>query len=365
MSKSTNDVINKYRKMVPSTTKRRKHRNKPNKIRVASASDMHNPSFRQAGVQAIDPMKVDTARHAYYTRSADGSWRTIVAPNVYPSIEAGIYEIGSDMSGWFLVPKDKVNSDEIVDVPNPSTIATLNLASKFIGGSYDNSLNSMGMINKMAMLLWGEPGTSKSVTIYRVAQLALDNNWVVINVPKDVGLVRAALEGIRAIEPDRGIVAVWEEFDEIVGNQHREAAMLQVLDGPHQVSKVMHIMTTNYIGRIPARILARTRRIPFQVEFQMPTAKERRVYFEAKLPVQVRRAGTVDVNEWVRRTKGMSIDNCAQLLVAVLGYGQTIDQVIADLQQRLKIAGKVRGEDPKFDQKNGALETRKYYADGD
>jgi len=333
----------------------------------AQVSDPAPVKLRQAGVSApANTLPQETSSHAFYIKDSQGHWSVQSARNVYETIEAGVYEIGMDpYGGWFLEPK-RVATDTIVPVPNPATAEAMRLATSFINGDFDKSLKRIGMINKLAMLLWGEPGTSKSVTIYRIAQYAIDRDWVVINVPKEVGLVRAALEGLRAVEPDRGIIAVWEEFDEVVAHRRTEGEMLQVLDGPHQVPKVMHIATTNYIDRIPARILARTRRISFQVEFDMPSAEERRAYFQAKVPSDHRLGSVVDIDEWVRRSEGMSIDNCSQIIVGVFAYKQTLDEVIADLHQRLKIAGKVK-DDPEYDgdENHRPLRYRKHYDTND
>jgi hypothetical protein len=287
------------------------------------------------------------ANFQFYSRSSDGLWRYHEASSVYTKLDPGYYEIGADMGGWFLAPRS-TDADEILDIPNPSATKALGFAESFIRDEYKSGLQQLGMLNKLSMLFWGDPGTSKSITMTRIAQYAIERGWVVIEAPSSYSgyfkLLSKVLAAIRSAEPDRGIVVIWDEFDSLVMDY--EAMVLQMLDGQEQINHVLHLMATNYIDRLPARILTRCRRISFQMEFDFPTAEERAAYFKqklAKLPEPIRT--TVDIDEWVAKTDGLSLDNCAQVVVGVFAYHQTLDQVLTDLRQRLKIAGQPRGDE--------------------
>lgn len=220
-------------------------------------------------------------------------------------------------------------------IPNPHAARSLDIAQKFISGRFQDSLAKIGLLNKMAMCLWGEPGTSKSVTVYQIIEFAIKNDWVVIDGSGSVPLIAAVMKNMRQVEPARGIVVVWEEFDRLIAEYEHE--ILQLLDGGDQMPNVLYVMTTNYVQNIPKRIFTRCRRIPFQVQFEYPGAEERRAYFDAKVPPEFK--GQVDINDWVQKTEGFSIDHCAQVLVGVFAYQQTIDEVISDLRSRMAIYG--------------------------
>lgn len=278
--------------------------------------------------------KID--KYTHYRVDQDGQWWFHDARQVYPTIQPGFYSIGVDpYTGQpFLKPRG-TQSDTIVPIPNPNAETALDIAQKFIRGDFKESLAELGLLNKMAQMLHGEPGTSKSVTVYQITDFAISQQWVVIDGGESVGLLASVMKSMRQIEPDRGIVVVWEEFDRLIANYENE--ILQLLDGSDQLPNVLYVMTTNYIQNVPKRIFTRCRRIPFQVQFAYPGPEERRAYFQAKIPPSGQ--GTIDLEDWVRKTEGFSIDHCAQALVGVFAYKQTLDDVIDDLKRRMAIYG--------------------------
>jgi hypothetical protein len=275
-------------------------------------------------------------KYTHYRVDPDGQWWFHDARQVYKTIQPGFYSIGVDpYSGQPYLKPRGTTSDDIVPIPNPHASRSLEIAQQFIRGEFLESLGQLGLLNKMAQLLWGEPGTSKSVTVYQIVDYAVSQGWVVLDGGDQVGLIAAVMKNMRQIEPDRGIVVVWEEFDRLIGQYENE--ILQLLDGSDQLPNVLYVMTTNYIQNVPKRIFTRCRRIPFQVQFEYPGPEERRAYFEHKIPPQYKEK--IDVEEWVKKTEGFSIDHCAQVLVGVFAYKQSVDEVIDDLKARMAVYG--------------------------
>ena len=275
-------------------------------------------------------------KYTHFRVDPDGQWWFHDARQVYKAIQPGYYAIGVDSyTGQpFLKPRAS-QSDDIVPIPNPHAARTLDIAQQFVRGEFQDSLAQLGLLNKMAMLLWGEPGTSKSVTVYQIVEYAIQNNWLVLDGGDAVTVLAQVMRNCRQIEPDRGIIVVWEEFDRLIQNYEHE--ILQLLDGADQLPNVLYVMTTNFIQNVPKRIFTRCRRIPFQVAFEYPGPEERRAYFEQKVPAKQK--STVDIEAWVQKTEGFSIDHCAQVLVGVFAYKQTVDDVIDDLKSRMAVYG--------------------------
>jgi len=279
----------------------------------------------------------DTDIYTHYRVDGDGNWWFHDNRKVHDDLPPKFYSIGvNPMTGeLFLTPRDSL-VDEIVPIPNPHADEALQLAKRFIAGEFEQNLKSLGLINKMAMMLWGDPGTSKTVTIHQIIDYALQNNWVVLDGTARLDMIASAIRQIRMVEPGRGVVVIWEEFERLIDNGY-ETDILQLLDGSDQLPNVLYIMTTNFIGRVPKRIFTRCRRIPFQVEFDYPGPDERRAYFENKIPENMR--DKVDIDTWVDMTDGFSIDHCAQVLVGVFAFGKTIEDVIQDLRSRMAVYG--------------------------
>ena len=276
----------------------------------------------------------EVQKYTHYRIDPDGQWWFHDARMVTKSLSPGFYSIQTDpYTGQpFLKPRG-TTSDDIVPIPNPNADRAMDIAQRFIRGDFKESLAELGLLNKMAQLLWGEPGTSKSVTVYQIMDYAISQGWVILDGGSYPGLVSQVMKNIRQVQPDLGLVVVWEEFDRLIADYENE--ILQLLDGSDQLPNVLYVMTTNYIQNVPKRIFTRCRRIPFQVKFQYPGPEERLAYFKAKIPAGF----DVDIETWVKKTEGFSIDHCAQALVGVFAYRQTLDEVIDDLKRRMAIYG--------------------------
>jgi ATPase family associated with various cellular activities (AAA) len=279
-------------------------------------------------------MSEEEAHYSAYQKDSQNRWWFYDERQIQERLAADFYFIAQTSMGYYLQSRP-LASDEIVELPNPHTARVLSIVEKFLNDEFAASMAEMKMVNKLAMLLWGDPGTSKSVTIYTIIKQAIENDCVIIEGNHPVH-IKNAINNIRLIEPDRKILVIWEEFDHFARDATDE--MLQLLDGPDQIPGVLYIMTTNFIKNVPERIFLRCRRIPFQEQFGYPNNEERRVFFDKKIP-ESRRAD-VDIEDWVSRTEGLSIDHCAQLLVGTFAFNQTIEEVLEDLRCRMRALGK-------------------------
>ncbi len=275
----------------------------------------------------------------HYKCSDGESWYTTCTKDNKDTLPAGYYEICEDDWGKIFLKLKNISSDEIVSVPNESREKVLEITRNFLKNEYKESLKTLGMLNKLSVLLWGEPGTSKTVTITTLIEYATEQNCVIIN-GHDVRTLKGVINDIREIEPERVIVVIWEEFDKLL--DYSEEALLQLLDGSDQLPNVLYLMTTNYIDRLPARIIERCRRISFQVRFDFPSAEERMVFFQKKIPSQyIMSKKTLET--WVNESEGFSLDQCSQLILSVFGFRQTLEDSLKDIRARKNL--KSQGEE--------------------
>ncbi len=221
--------------------------------------------------------------------------------------------------------------DEYLELEHLPADRTYNIFHKYFIEAFDTIPSELGLSDKVAVLAWGESGMGKSMVCEKIRAEAIVSDWVVLEATTATPvMVIDALAKLREREPERPILVVWQDFDKAVAVD--EESVVQLLDGPAAQSKVVYLLTTNYIKRIPKRIFMRGRRINFQVEFTAPTAEVREAYFEAKIPSE--ELGGINLVDWVTMTAGFSIDQLAQVILAVFSYGLELSDVIADIADR-------------------------------
>ncbi len=140
------------------------------------------------------------------------------------------------------------------------------------------------------------------------------------------------LGSIRRIEPDRPLIIVMEDIDEII-EQNGEHEILAMLDGENQTDNVVYIATTNYPGKLGARILNRPSRFDERIKVGMPSAQSRARYFY-KMAVDDE-GNSIDektIAKWTSDTEGLSIAHLRELIAAVLCLDQNYDEVLRRLK---------------------------------
>lgn len=236
-------------------------------------------------------------------------------------LPAGAYEFNYDArSGrqWF-TSIDLV-SDTIIDIPSKEFKQVVGEMEFFLKPETRKAFLDHGFVYKRSAMLYGAPGTGKTVIVQRVAQEVVRSGGVVL-FNTDPRLLSLAFTTLDAIQPDILTMVIFEEFDNMT-DRHEET-LLSLLDGEVQKKNVMYLMTTNYIDKVPARVL-RPGRISSMVEVKFPDAIARKHYLDLKVLDKV----TFNVDNWVEATEGFSIDELKETVLAVCCLGQTLETVV-------------------------------------
>jgi len=150
---------------------------------------------------------------------------------------------------------------------------------------------------------------------------------MVVLLNPNPNLVSDTVGYIRDIEQtDRAIMIIWEEFERWVNEN--EGCLLDLLDGVEQVDNAFYIATTNYIEQIPSRIRNRPSRFAEVKEIGAPNAELRRAFLEAKIHPEDK----VDIDDWVERTEGFTIDYIKDVIISVLVLGLSLEDATSKLQ---------------------------------
>lgn len=247
-------------------------------------------------------------------------------------LPVGTYTIDRDNWGLFFQRMD-VATDDLMTLPDTASEYVLRGMRKFWASRARYARH--GLLHKRGVLLWGPPGSGKTVTVALLGRDVMAEGGIVVIT----GSPKAASDGLailRRLEPDRPLVCIEEDVDEFIA-RYGEHELLALLDGENQVGNVVHVATTNYPERLGARIVNRPSRFDERIKIGMPNPAAREMYLRHV-------AGTLSNSELmccVADTEGLSIAHLRELAVAVL----CLDQPYADVLSRLRsMRVQLRGE---------------------
>lgn len=242
-------------------------------------------------------------------------------------IEAGVYEFKHD-SGLVLCPVEVV-TDDLIELPDPTCAQVLTGIEKF--WTMESRYREHGMLYKRGILLYGPPGGGKTATLILLGRRLIARGGLVIMFN---GYVDDGLALLREVEPQRRIVCIMEELDNIVDSWEDE--VLSLLDGETQVDGVVYVATTNHIDKLPATITNRPSRFDELIYVGMPSAQSREVY----LRKVIKGLSEKQIAQWVKDTDGFSVAHLKELAAAVLCLDHPYETVLKRLREMLKAESK-------------------------
>lgn len=273
----------------------------------------------------------DKAQQASVTQWAlGGNGRYTPVGSTVPKLPAGIYEPFATSGSWG-VERLNIASDGIYTLPDMATEEVLAEVGKFWDS--ETKYRDHGLLYKRGIILFGPPGGGKTVTVKLLMNEIVRRDGVVI-VAQNINLVILCLKAIRRIEPERNLIVVLEDIDEIIAH-NGESVVLSMLDGENNIDNVLHLATTNYPERLGARIINRPSRFDRRVKVGLPSDDARAAYLTHVTKGAV--VGDV-LAKWVEDTKDMSVAHLRELVASVHCLDQDYEDVVARLKEMAKQA---------------------------
>jgi len=209
-----------------------------------------------------------------------------------------------------------------------------------------------GSVYKRNILLYSVPGNGKTSLINIITnKLISEYNGIVIFIDSADQLrwYSTVMGRFRQIEPNRKVVTVVEDFEEMANNSSLITLLLQTLDGNSQFDNVVTIATTNYPEQLDKRFTSRPSRFNLVVEYKKPDADIRREYITMKLSeggVDVNDPKTArDIEKYVALTENYTFDFLKEFIQGIYIDGLNENTVNTRLRKLISEGGNVKVTD--------------------
>lgn len=249
-------------------------------------------------------------------------------------LSAGAYTLLFDPRSRIITYKPlDMQHDNLIDLPSAEFTTVINEMNHFLKPETKQSYREHGFLYKRSIFLHGLPGTGKTCIVNKVSQQVVKNGGIVI-FNDNPNIIQLALDELKEAKPDILTLVLLEEFDELMG-QGYETSLLKMLDGQIQKPNTIYLATTNFLNKIPKRIL-RPGRFSRLIQVQFPSLEARTKYVTL-----VSKDQTI-VKELSEKSEGFSIDELKEAVLSINCLGYSIDETVARIKTTQDITSKLK-----------------------
>jgi len=243
-------------------------------------------------------------------------------------IPPGVYSTENVNHRLTFIPR-RVNTDRLIRLPDSKSDAVIKRIQNFweLEPEYRNGNDDIvgGYLHKMGIMLFGPPGSGKTCTVKFIMQDIIERGGIVLLADGHPGTLSEGLTSFRQIEPEKPVVVVFEDFDELI-QKYSESMYLSILDGEASINRSLFIATTNYPSRFDPRMYNRPGRFCDVIKIGMPSPEARKMYLDS----QIKRKEIID--DIVAKTQGFSLDHLKALIQGVYLERNDLDKEINRLR---------------------------------
>jgi hypothetical protein len=275
-------------------------------------------------------------RERVLTQYSDGGNVLAASRKTRPTLEAGCYKIVRTMEG-IMFERVETNSDHLLRFEDSRYNEILTEVDQF--WDLAEKFEAVGLTHKRGVLLWGQPGQGKSCLLHQVTEDAIKKDCVVFLGGRDMGTTVAGLKQFKEVEQARKALVVMEDMDEIC--RYDEHSVLEMMDGGDQMNGVLVVGTTNYVDRLPPRVL-RSGRFDTKMEVLAPPLAGRAAYFKHKLE---KFESPERIQEIAETTDGLSFAQMREYVASVYVFGKTHEESVKRIRMNFtESAAGAKGE---------------------
>lgn len=245
----------------------------------------------------------------------------------------GLYLIEKSPSVGIFFNKQTVVSSELIRFEDGLINEVVNECSAF----WDNKIKyeKLGLLHKRGYMFFGPPGSGKSSLINMIMSDVIDRGGVCFSFDNSPDIMRDGLKVFRAIQPNTPAVIIMEDIDGLV-KRYGPSNILNILDGVDQISGVIFVATTNYIGELESRFSNRPSRFDRRILVGMPTEGVRRRYINSLASKSDYKFSEKEIEGIVADTKDFSMAHIKELLISIMVFGYKYQDVLRNLKDMRK-----------------------------
>lgn len=273
--------------------------------------------------EPVEPTKRPEVNFTQWEIGANDQY--VATGGTQPILPKGVYRLYATPRG-IVFQRAYIVTDKLIDLKDSASAEIIAGIRTFWQSKA--KFDEYGILFKRGVLLWGPPGSGKTVTVsLLINDLVREGGMVILCDSPELTVL--ALAQVRRIEPDRRLIVVEEDIEEIM-RAHGEHSLLALLDGENQIANVVHLATTNYIEELGPRIVNRPSRFDEVKKIGMPNDLARYEYFRHTVGEKLE---PEDVARWIADTHDMSIAHLRELVVAVFCLGRSYEDTIERLKK--------------------------------
>lgn len=259
----------------------------------------------------------------------NGLYRAADKRTLKPKLPSGVYTVTKDIAGQTYFKEIESTHDELVHLPDPAYERVTNEMNHFLKPETKEKFAQLGYLYKRSSLLYGLPGTGKTSIVNRITENIINTHGIVLMNPNP-GYLIAALEILKELQPESTVLVVFEELDQLLYDY--ESELLNILDGEIQKENVIYVATTNFIHKVPPRLM-RPGRFSSIIEVGYPNVEARKAYLNTKID-------SVRADNIAENSEGLSIDELKEVVQSVECFNYDSKEVISRIRKTKELAGK-------------------------
>lgn len=297
------------------------------------------PSEREEENEESEPMYVQ------WGLSAGGVYTPAPKMRFQKNLKPGYYFPYSDMTGLHLQSVDVV-LDGLVDFGKGASEQIVDEIDDFWKSEpkFRKINQKVKALYKRGIFLYGPPGCGKSSLISIVMKDIIERDGVAIEFT-DYETVTAMIQIIRQIQPKTKILVIMEDLDTLI--RRSETGILKMLDGVDTTfDSVIFLATSNYMEKIPARIL-RPSRFDTKIKLNFPDEDLRKRYLEDLMKALPSTPKKFSLAQATADTEGFSFADLKELFISACVFERPYQPSLDALKESL---GLLRQNQERIDQ---------------
>lgn len=267
--------------------------------------------------------------------------------NIVKTIPPGYYTIEYKSNYGYYFQKQEIKTNKLYYLPNNIHKIILDDINKFWVNK--EAYIKYERVFRRNYLIYSSPGTGKTSLINLICKDLIEKqNGIVLSLRNtdDIIAYSSIMGSFREIEPERPMTIIIEDIDNIIDfNNSIQTLLLNMLDGNLVTNNCVFIATTNYPEKLTERYMNRPSRFDRIIEFPLPDSETRRSFITQSIkPDDLEK---IDINKWVERTNGYSIDHINELILLFFVFGHTEEHAFEEVNKMANRKGVLKNTNGK------------------